>query len=295
MARRNLLSVFFCLMMMATLGSLSAAQEKPYFVTYDHHMEEPGSLEIATESTIGLPHAPAPGYFAPLVEFEYGVTGWWTSEFYLEGQSTRGDSAILTGWRLENRFRPLKREHFINPVLYFEYENVNEASRVRKEVVGHAEFTDDRNADLRQEHGHELEGKLILSSQVHDWNIAENFMVEKNLSQPEAFEFGYALGVSRPLTRFASGKECRLCRENFVAGIEMYGGLGTTDQFGLSQTAHYLAPTLRWRVTDDSAIRVSPGFGLTHNSERMLLRFGYSYEIEGFGKKLAAMFGRKKP
>ena len=30
----------------------------------------------------------------------------------------------------ENRFRPLKREHIINPVLYLEYESLNEASKI---------------------------------------------------------------------------------------------------------------------------------------------------------------------
>src|SRR2546428_2254306 len=29
------------------------------------------------------------------------------------------------------------------------------------------------NSDLRQTHAHELETKLILSSNIHDWNIAE--------------------------------------------------------------------------------------------------------------------------
>ena len=72
-------------------------------------------------------------YFAPYLEFEYGVTAQWTTEFYLEGQSTWGDSSVFTGWRLENRYKPLKREHWINPVLYLEYENLNEASRIQKE------------------------------------------------------------------------------------------------------------------------------------------------------------------
>jgi hypothetical protein len=31
------------------------ASEGPYFVTYDHHMEEPGSLEIGITPTIGMP------------------------------------------------------------------------------------------------------------------------------------------------------------------------------------------------------------------------------------------------
>src|SRR5436190_18601306 len=33
------------------------AQESPYFVTYDHHLEEPGNLEIETSSTVGVPRA----------------------------------------------------------------------------------------------------------------------------------------------------------------------------------------------------------------------------------------------
>jgi hypothetical protein len=277
-------------MLLCAAAALAAAQEPPYFVTYSHHLEEPGNLEFETSSTIGLPHSPVPGYIGHLLEFEYGVKGWWTSELYLEGQSTRGDSTIFTGWRLENRFRPLKREHFINPILYFEYESINEGSRIKKEVVGHAENSLERNADLRREHAHELEGKLILSSTVRDWNISENFIVEKNLSEAEGLEFGYALGISRPLARIASGKECRLCRENFVAGLELYGGLGSTHAFGLAETAHYLAPALRWQITDNSAIRVSPGFGLTNVSDRMLLRIGYSYEVRGFRQKVASMF-----
>src|SRR5207245_2042093 len=148
------------------------------------------------------------------LELEYGWTPRWTSEFYLEGQSTRGDSTILTGWRFENRWRALAGEHRINPVLYFEYENINEASRIQKEVGGHAETSSERNADLRRERARELEGKLILSSNVRDWNISENFIVEKNLVASEGVEFGYALGVMRPLARLATGKPCRFCREN---------------------------------------------------------------------------------
>lgn len=285
----------FVLLLALLLASsaLLSAQESPYFVTYDHHLEEPGNLEIETQTTIGIPKAPTPGYFAPLMEFEYGVKAWWTTELYLEGQSTRRDSTIFTGWRLENRFRPLAREHVINPVLYFEFEDINEASRIQKEVVGHADRSTETNAELRQTRARELEGKLILSSTVHDWNISENFILEKNLTENEGVEFGYALGAARPLARMASGKDCRLCRENFVAGMELYGGLGSTQQFGFSQTAHYLAPTLLWQISDSSSIRVSPGFGLTNASDRMLLRFGYSYELRGFRNKVASLFGRK--
>ncbi len=282
------------LAMLLALAPVARAQDKPYFVTYDHHLEEPGNLEISLSNTLGIPRAGQPVFSAPLLELEYGVKAWWTAEFYLEGQSREGDSAVFTGWRLENRFRPLAREHRINPVLYFEFENINEASRVFKEIVGHASSFDEPNSDLRGERAREVETKLILSSTAHDWNIAENFIVEKNLSEDEGYEFGYALGVWRLLALLASGEPCRLCRENFVAGLELYGGLGSTEQFGFHDTAHYLAPTIRWNVSDNSAISLSPAVGLTSGSSRLLLRFKYMYEVNGFGSKVASLFRSKR-
>ncbi len=282
-----------CLTLLLVLAPAAWAQDKPYFVTYDHHLEEPGNLEISVSNNFGIPRAGQPAFAAPLLEMEYGIKAWWTTEFYLEGQSRERDSTIFTGWRLENRFRPLAREHRINPVLYFEFENVNEASRIMKEVVGHADSFDEPNAELRRAHARELETKLILSSTAHDWNISENFIVEKNLSEEEGFEFGYALGVWRPLARIASGKNCRFCGENFVAGLELYGGLGSTEQFGFHDTAHYLGPVIRWHLTDDSSVSFEPAFGLTSGSNSVLLRLAYTYEVEGFGRKVASMFRRK--
>ena len=289
--RRMRTSVLLLIMTAAAL--VARAQEAPYFVTYDHHLEEPGNLELETSSTLGIPRSGQRLFFAPYSEIEYGVTGRWTAELYVEGQRTSGDSAVFTGWRLENRFRPLQREHWINPVLYFEYEGVNEATRIQKEIVGHAELSDERNAELADTHAHELEAKLILSSNLRDWNLASNFIVEKNLSASEGFEFGYSLGVSRPLARIATAGACRWCRENFVAGLEMYGGLGGTLDLSLHDTAHYLAPVIRWQISDASSIHFSPAIGLTHVSSPVLLRFGYSYEIQGFGAKVARMFGGK--
>lgn len=275
-------------------GVSAAAQESPYFVTYDDHLEEPGNLEVSSFSTAGIRGHGQPAYFAPYMELEYGVKAWWTTELYLEGQKTLRDSAIFTGWRLENRWRPLARQHRINPILYFEFENLNEASRIKKEIVGHAEPVTESNAELRRKRSRELEAKLILSSQVKGWNLSENFIVEKNLSASEGVEFGYALGISRPLASLASAKTCRFCRENFSAGLELYGGLGDSRSFGLRQTAHYLAPALSWQVGNGGTLRFSPAFGLNSNSAPALLRFGYSYEIQGFRNKVASLFRRKR-
>jgi hypothetical protein len=283
----RLLTVFFCSLLFAIPAT---AQYSPYFVTYDHQLEEPGNLEITSQATVGIQKHDLPNYWAPLVELEYGATGWWSTSLYLEGASQSNDATVFTGFRLENRFKPLKSEHRINPVLYFEFENINEASRIQKEVVGHSELSDEPLSSLRGEKARELEGKLILSSNAKGWNIAENFIVEKNLTEDEGVEFGYALGVYRPLATVASGNPCRFCRENFNAGLELYGGLGSTEQFGFSDTAHYIAPALAWRVSENSTIRFSPGFGLTANSARTLLRFSYTYEIPSFGRAVRNMF-----
>jgi len=275
-------------------ASLARAQESPYFVTYDHHLEEPGNLELEVYTTSGIPRSGQVAYVAPYMEIEYGVTGRWTAELYLEGQGTVGDSAVFTGWRLENRFRPLKREHWINPVLYLEYERTSEATRIQKEIVGGGPDVSSPNSELQPSKNHELEAKLILSGTTHDWNIAGNFITEKNLSKSEGFEFGYAFGVARSLASLASGNPCRFCRENFMAGMEVYGGLGTTEEgFGPHNTVHYVAPVVSWQVSDSGSVHFSPSFALTHEGSPVLFRFGYSYEVRGAGSKLAQLFGGK--
>lgn len=286
-------TVYSGLILLLFLATRSSAQESPFFVTYNHHMEEPGNLDIEVSSTTGVPRSGQRLYSAPYLELEYGVTARWTSEVYLEGQSTWADSTVFTGWRLENRYKPLKREHWINPVLYLEYESINEASRIQKEIEGGGPDLISRNALLSPAHDHELESKLILSSDYHDWNIAENFIAAKNFSQSEGVEFGYAFGVSRPLGTLASGVNCRFCRENFILGAEMYGGLGSTLDLGVHNTAHYIAPVLSWAVSDNSTLRFSPGFGLTRENNPVLLRFGYTYEVQNFGSRVAKLFGRK--
>lgn len=264
------------------LAAAQEAPETPYFVAYSDDMEARGSLEVALQNTLGVPQHGLPVYTAPLVELEYGTRSWWTTGLYLEGQATTGDSAIFTGWRLENRFRPWGGEHRVNPVLYLEYENINEASRIQKEIVGHADLSPASNGELRRGIARELEGKLILSSDVRGWNLAENFIVEKNLTAEEGFEFGYALGLSHPV-----GKK-------LDAGLEMYGGLGSTRQFGLSQTAHYLAPGIAWKTEHAGTFRVSPALGLTSLSQTAFLRFGYSYDIDDFGGKVSRLFRGSK-
>src|SRR5262249_55124842 len=100
-----------------------------------------------------------------------------------------------------------------------------------------------------------------------------------------------ALGISRPLALKASARPCVLCRENFIVGAELYGGLGDTESFGLHETSHYLAPAVAWNLPSGWTFRLSPAFGLNDNSHRLLLRWGLSREFSGFGEIFRSLFG----
>jgi hypothetical protein len=266
------------------------AQENPYIVVYDHNLEEPGSLEVEYFSTFGTQRG-GPGFHAFWAEFEYGATAWWTTEFYLDAQSTFGESTVFTGFRWENRVRPLKREHFINPVLYMEFENKNEADKILKEIEGHDVEADQAvpNSIARQQVTREIELKLILSSNYKGWNFTQNTIAAKNLSN-HPWEFGYGLGASRPLALKGAAHRCNFCLQHFIAGVEMYGGLGDRSSFGLHDTSHYLAPGLAWNLPSGWTFRLAPTFGLNGNSHQFLLRWGVSYEVSGFGRMVESMF-----
>ena len=108
------------------------------------------------------------------------------------------------------------REHWINPVLYFEFENLNAADKALLEVVGHDTREDLIPRNSRAEKEHEAELKLILSSNFKGWNVSENFIAEKNLG-PFSWEFGYALGTSRPLALKASSECVQFLSRKFRA------------------------------------------------------------------------------
>ena len=264
--------------------------EGPFFITYTHQMEEPGNLELATKNVTGKP-SDGNRFLGSTTELEYGLKAWWTTEFYLDGQATFGESSIFTGYRWENRFRLLPHEHWINPVFYVEFENINGADKGLLEVVNHDGKDDliQPNADARAEKKREMEAKLILGSHFKGWTIAENFIAEKNVRHAP-FEFGYAAGISRALAQAARPDRCNLCPENFQVGAELYGGLGTHQDFGLAGTSHYLAPTIEWTLANGTSLKVSPSFGITGTSVGFLLRFGVSYEIAQFGRAARRMF-----
>ena len=292
MTRQNI--VLSCI---AVLGFLSTAvfaqdEERPYFVTYDHHMEGKDELEIGANAVLGRSEG-INTFLGQWLEFEYGAMTRWTTEFYVDWQHTRHEGAVFTGVRWENRFRLSTNEHKINPVLYIEYEHLNGADKIIKEVVGFDGKDDFKvpNSVARKESEREMEAKLILSSEINGWNVAENFIGVKDI-HGGPWEFGYAVGVSRPLKLSAGASRCAFCRESFTVGAELYGGLGTWHDFTFHGTSQYLAPLLRWTLPSETTFRISPGWGLTDQSVGSLIRFGVSQEIDGFGRRIGKLFRR---
>lgn len=280
--------------LLSTPGA-EAQQEPPYFVTYSSVMEEPGNLEIENQNIVAAPKN-ANAFFAPTVELEYGTAAWWTTEFYLQGQATANDSAVFTGFRIENRFRPLPREYWINPVLYVEYEDVNNTDKSFLEVTGNDSIATVQvpNAELQKEVERSVEGKLILSSQAKGWNFAENMIAEKDVNDSDPWEFGYSLGASRPLRLTANARACTVCLQNVAAGAELFGGLGTRYNFGLKQTEQYAGPTMALSTPSGFTYKFSPEFGLSDNSAGVLWRFGVSYEIQQARDVFGDWFRRSK-
>src|SRR5260370_42685644 len=89
---KSILRVYFSLSAACLLAALtvfphsSRAQESPYIVTYDHYLEEPGSLEVEYFSTFGT-HRGGIYFHAFWTELEYGSTACWTNVLYLDGHT----------------------------------------------------------------------------------------------------------------------------------------------------------------------------------------------------------------
>ena len=283
--------VILPLAFLAFFAPRAAAQEPPYFVTYSAALEEPGNLEVSFKNTQAAPRNANP-FLGTAMELEYGVKGWWTTEFYLDGQATLHDSTILTGFRwaiasvrcsantgsIQSSTWNTKTP--IEPIAPCWKSSGTTALPIWPSPTPWPAPRSSARCNL----------EAILSSNYKGWNFSDNFISEKSINESEPWEFGYALGASRPLSLVSKGKYCFFCRQNFAAGLELYGGLGTTDGFGWKQTSQYLGPTGGFGTPHNGpTIFFSPQFGLNDNSAGVLYRFGISYEIQ----QVASLFHRK--
>lgn len=190
-----------------------------------------GNLDLGGDGSPGQFYAGnGDGTFAAPVSTATIPYGAVVGDFNADGKMDIVYLILFTGYRWENRFRLLSHEDWINPALYVEFENINGADKTLLEVVNHDGNPDltRPNSDTHFEKKREIEAKLILGSYYKGWTIAENFIAEKNVRH-EPYEFGYAIGVSRPLAMKARAERCNFCAENLQIGAEMYGGFIVGD------------------------------------------------------------------
>ena len=65
----SVLRLFVCSAVALLFAAVPArAQERAYFVTYDHYLEEPGNLEIAMANTSAFTQGRPRAYWAPWLE-----------------------------------------------------------------------------------------------------------------------------------------------------------------------------------------------------------------------------------
>jgi hypothetical protein len=151
------------------------------------------------------------------IEFEYGVTNRYVIAPYLLLHREHGGDFSVEGWKLEQRYRfgNFGYNKFL-PALYLE---------VKKE-----------NSEP-----YELEGKLITSYLFgRGWVWSTNFIFEGEVEDRAKVEFGYATGLSYPVT------------DRFRAGVELFGNW--------TEKEHFFGPTVSYRFRSDIKLLMTAGF-----------------------------------
>jgi hypothetical protein len=268
------------------LPEMARAGNGANYVLYNQKTEEKGETEIKLFSDFSDGGSGESGYAAQLIEIEHGVTDYWTTALYFEGDKIDGEDYAFGGWRFENRVRLFEYGTFLNPVLYAEYEQLEPEHRYIRVVTGRT----DEEEDDEEETEYELETRLILAQDLSDrLNVAFNWINETNLKSGK-WEFGYATGLNYVLFKEEGSEEEHESRsspnwdvETLLLGVELYGGLGDAT-LGLTldpdKTKQYLGVNLLAELENHIAIGIGGAFGLTEHSEDAVLRLQVGYEIE---------------
>ena len=124
----------------------------------------------------------------------------------------------------------------------------------------------------------ELELKPIIEKDIGRFSLVLNPVFEKVLyggGHHKGFEFGYRNGAYYRWLRYLS------------PGVEVYGAIGLIDNSDpLDEQQHYIFPVLWGQLPHGVEYSVGPGFGLTGNSDHVLVKF--NLELEHW---LGAIFG----
>jgi hypothetical protein len=240
----------------------------PYFDTYTHHMDV-GEWEL--EVGVDAVRAPGGGWtYGQALEIEHGFNEHFAASLYLLGTWDPRSAATLDGYKLETRYRPWTKNCFWVPTFYLEYEQFHHPETYRDAAVGFAE-TGGSDGPFRTEH--ELEGRLIFS-QDFDWgNVALNLVAEKPMNG-EPFAFGYTGGffIKGPSSGVEGGASFDPDGDgdsHFLYGVEFFGNLGVSGEFGLytSRQEHYAEPFAALPLNKRLTLKTGVAIGLNAQSE----------------------------
>jgi hypothetical protein len=287
--------------------SASMAQEG-YFTTYGHEIEK-GETELMLMIDHNSPSTPRReegqrNYLSQMPKIGYNPTDQLEIEFMVENFQEFGSGiSKFTGFRFETRYRLFKKEVFLNPTIYFEFENLDPETRFKMETSGwilppYKQEEEREGQEAQREKI--IESRFILSQNIGNWNIAANWLNESDTRSGET-AFGYSVGAMYKLFHhegttglyrcamhpdIVSDKpgECSKCGMKLKGGssekkflrpavltFEFFGGLGDNKKlaFNPKRQEHYFQPSIMLHFRNDFMLSTGFAFGLSDASDNM--------------------------
>lgn len=289
----------------ALSSSLAIAQEG-YFTTYGHEMEK-GETELmimfdhTSPSKVKRDEGQR-NFLSQMPEIGYCPTDQLSIELMVESFQEFGTGiSKFSGLRFETRYRLFKKEVFLNPTVYFEFEDLDPETRFKMETSGWMIKPYKMKPEGEPEREKILESRFILSQNIGNWNIAFNWLNETDTRTGEN-PFGYAFGALYKLNKQPEHEksgyscpmhpdevsdkpgECSKCgmkltgkgdKRSVVAStltFELCGGLGDNRQLGIIpwRQEHYFQPGIMLHLPNGLMFSTAFAIGLTDASDDMM-------------------------
>ncbi|MBI4244320.1 MAG: hypothetical protein HY606_09550 [Planctomycetes bacterium] len=283
------------------------AGNEGYFTGYSHRIEK-DEIEVMLMTDFTLPSKfkrdeDIGSFVSQMLEIEYGLTKQTALELMPEWwyEPSTGNSEF-TGLRLEWRYRVFEEEKFVNLVLYSEFEYLKKTTRFKMETSGWIDPPYLEAAETEPDFEKILETRIILSKDIGSTNFTFNWINETDV-HAGGTAYGYSLGMmyhpGHCETNGGTQRDsdqcvcktkmpncgCSHCRDNsgkcechmgghygFMYGVELYGGLGDTEDFGiaLSRQEHYLQPIFGFSFGGGMMMHLGIAKGLSSASDNLI-------------------------
>ena len=220
------------------------AHLKDYLVSQDYYTAKRGEFEVTFWNDMNFSEADNDDSYNSKhqVEVEFGVLDHLTLSYYEVYTWDRAQDWERDEFKLEAKLRFAEAGQWpVDLALYTEYKNPDGRRELRSDAV---------------------ENKVILSKDFGPWNVAGNFVFERDINERDDWNFEYTAGVS-----YAVGARTRL-------GLEVKETLGDEHELGVHRDDHelYLVPGVYTSLTPHARLLVGPAFGLTEASDDLQVR-----------------------